>query len=74
MIHFQSLTDLFEQNERQFTDLMEPYSTRLGGTLDAAERVAIMRAGLRETICRRYPLPAVKVVAAVDDRQGVLSV
>lgn len=52
----QHLTQTFEAAERSHPDLMERYSARLGEAASADERMAIMRVGLRETICRRYPL------------------
>ena len=52
---FARLRKTFEDNERQFPDVMEPYSVRLGGASNDQEATAIMRAGLRETIDRRYP-------------------
>lgn len=49
---------VFKEAERLHPDLMEPYSSRLGDELDAAERQHIMRKGLAETFRRRHPMPA----------------
>lgn len=57
MTGIQRLTSVFEQAERQHPDLMEPYSVRLAEAAAADERVEIMRAGLRETFRRRFPMP-----------------
>lgn len=54
---YDHLCATFAHAERLHPDLMEPYSTRLGDAADASERTAIMRAGLRETFRRRYPMP-----------------
>lgn len=55
---FKRLSQTFETAEKAHPDLMEPYSVRLGeATDDAHERMEIMRAGLRETFRRRYPMP-----------------
>lgn len=54
----QHLTKTFENAEKWHPDLMEPYSTRLGEAIDSTEKTEIMRAGLRETFRRRYPMPA----------------
>jgi hypothetical protein len=40
---------------RHHPDLMESYSIALGEEDDANERLEIMRRGLRETFCLRYP-------------------
>lgn len=53
----QHLTATFEAAEKAHRDLMEPYSCRLADA-SADERAEIMRAGLRETFRRRYPMPA----------------
>lgn len=55
---FKDLQTTFESAERWHPDLMEPYTTRLGDAESLAERTEIMRAGLRETFRRRYPMPA----------------
>lgn len=68
------LAQTFAAAERAFPDLMERYSSRLGEATTATERVAIMRAGLRETIRDRYPMPEAREVAAVEpDRQWDLA-
>jgi hypothetical protein len=54
----QHLTITFELAERGHPDLMEPYGNRLADAATAAERAEAMRAGLRETFRRRYPMPA----------------
>jgi hypothetical protein len=51
------LTQLFETAEREHPDLMEPHSARLAEASTVSERVEVMRAGLRETFRRRYPMP-----------------
>jgi hypothetical protein len=67
------LTETFAAAEREFPDLMERYSSRLAEAETADERVAIMRAGLRETIRARYPMAEAREVVAVEpDRQGAL--
>lgn len=69
------LEQTFESAEREFPDLMERYSALLGEAVSSDERVAVMRMGLRETICQRYLLPEVCVApGSADDRQGVLGV
>jgi hypothetical protein len=52
------ITQTFEEAERAHPDLMEPYSTRLADAQSNEEKLSIMRCWLRETIRRRYPLPA----------------
>lgn len=55
---FKHLSHTFEEAERSHRDLMEPYSIMLvQATDDASERMEIMRAGLRQTFRRRYPMP-----------------
>lgn len=49
--------EVFEEAERHHEDLMEPWSSRLDGLDDAAERQAIMREGLAATFRRRWPMP-----------------
>lgn len=69
------ITGTFEVAEKAHHDLMEPYSTLLGEAQDPAEKLSIMRRGLRETIAKRYPLPEVREIVAVEpDRQGALAV
>jgi hypothetical protein len=53
---YQHLCESYEAAERAHRDLMEPYSVMLADAATADERMAIMRRGLRETICRRFPL------------------
>lgn len=54
---FDRISQTFEAAEKAHPDLMEPYSVLLAqATEDAAERMEIMRRGLRETIRRRMPL------------------
>ena len=56
---FKHLSQTFEAAEKAHPDLMEPYSVLLGEAReDAAERMEIMRRGLRETIKRRMPMHA----------------
>lgn len=50
--------EVFVYAEKYHRDLMEPWSARVGETLDAAERQAIMRRGLAATFRDRYPMPA----------------
>jgi len=54
---FDHISQTFAAAEKAHPDLMEPYSVLLGEAReDAAERMEIMRRGLRETIRRRVPL------------------
>jgi hypothetical protein len=71
--HYKHLCDTFAEAERTHPDLMEPYSIRLGDARTADERTAVMRAGLRETIRMRFPLPERREVVAVDVRQQALA-
>lgn len=67
------LANTFASAEREFPDLMERYAVLLAEATTATERVAIMRAGLRETICARYPMPEAREVVAVEpETQGAL--
>lgn len=67
------LAETFEAAERAHPDLMERYSARLAEAATAGERVAIMRAGLRETIRQRFPMTELReVVASTSDPQGAL--
>lgn len=50
------LTETFLLVAKQFPDLLEPYQILLGDAANDADRVEIMRRGLRETIAMRYPL------------------
>lgn len=62
---FDHLSQTFEAAEKAHPDLMEPYTVLLSqATENAAERMEIMRRGLRETIRRRYPLHDAVVPAA----------
>lgn len=55
---FKHLSQTFEAAERDHRELMEPYSIMLAQASDnAAERMEIMRMGLRETFRRREPMP-----------------
>jgi hypothetical protein len=54
---WKNLVEIFEAAERLHPDLMEPYSSRLDGVLDATEAEAIMRAGLADTFRQRFPMP-----------------
>ena len=51
------LLEIFDLNSTWFPDLFEPYVYRMAEARDDDERRAIMWAGLRETIRRRYPAP-----------------
>jgi hypothetical protein len=65
---FSHLQSTFEHAERLHPDLMEPYTTRLGDAETEVEKIEIMRAGLRETFRRRYPMPAGSEWPQVNDR------
>lgn len=54
---FDNCADVFAGAERLHTDLMEPWSTRLGDANTAEEKITIMRDGLAATFRRRYPMP-----------------
>ena len=54
---FEPLKTTFAGAERRHPDLMEPYATRLGEADTDADRMEIMRTGLRETFRARYPMP-----------------
>jgi hypothetical protein len=54
---YQLTVEVFEKAERRHPDLMEPWSTRVGGCDDASGRQALMRAGLAATFRQRYPMP-----------------
>lgn len=50
--------EVFEEAEKRHSDLMESWSGKLAlCDGDAAERQAIMRAGLAATFRQRYPMP-----------------
>lgn len=49
------LAATFDEAARTFQALFEPYQILLGDAPDEADRVDIMRRGLRETIKARYP-------------------
>lgn len=53
---------LFDAEFRRCPDALESYAIRLEGVVDPAERQAIQRAGLRETIAQRWPLQEVRRV------------
>lgn len=55
---FAHLTSTFEDNCRQYPDVMERYMVLMADAADAADdeaRTEIMRRGLRETINERHP-------------------
>lgn len=60
---YDDLKKTFDGEFRRKPDIMEPYVIRLDGVTDEQERVAIMRAGLRETIGARWPLAEVRRIA-----------
>lgn len=70
---YEHLCVTFEQTERAFPDLMEPYSIRLGDASSPQEKMEIMQAGLRETIKQRHLLRECRTIVAVDDRQEKLA-
>lgn len=67
------LASTFASAEREFPDLMEKYVVLLVDAETSTDRIAIMRRGLRETICARYPMAEAREVVAVEhDAQGAL--
>lgn len=56
MTIFSDLTTTFEAAEQLHPDLMMPYSEKLSGELTDAERIEIMREGLRNTFRDRFPM------------------
>jgi hypothetical protein len=52
----QHLAETFTLVGKQFPALLEPYEILLADAHDDADRVEIMRRGLRETIRQRYPM------------------
>lgn len=55
---FAHLSATFEAAERAFPEIMEPHSVRLADAVDRADKIAIMRRGLRSTLDQRFPRAA----------------
>lgn len=49
------LTKTFNDACRDFTDIMEPYATRVAGLVEAGEIRTSMRIALRKTFTQRWP-------------------
>lgn len=52
---FEHLSETFDMACRNFPDVMEPYVVRMADITDRSEQKELMRAGLRETFCKRFP-------------------
>lgn len=51
------LADTFARASRYHQDLMEPYAIALCECISDADRMEVMRDGLRSTFALRYPCP-----------------
>jgi hypothetical protein len=62
------LTDTFADVSRQHSDIMEPYAILLGDAATDAERMSIMRRGLRETIGFRHQMGKARSLGRQADK------